>query len=272
MSKKLSDILLITDMDGTLLDDSKRLSEKNANAIHHFQELGGKFAIATGRSIFAARRFIDEIGVDAPCVLCNGAVVHDIAADKPIYVRELPDIARSYAQELMERFPRAGAELVKPRHVYAVRNNEYEAAHVKMCGCEAICMGLDEITDGGWLKFLFACDKEYLDEMMLYKAEKGMDEVDFVRSSDIFYEMLPFNISKGTAMNEIRKLSEYKDMKFIAMGDFDNDSDMLRKADVGCAVANANAGAKESADIILKSSCNESAVAEVVELILGGKI
>ncbi|MBQ1947219.1 MAG: HAD hydrolase family protein, partial [Clostridia bacterium] len=43
------DVLLLSDMDNTLLDSGKNISEENQRAIQRFCEAGGRFAIVTGR-------------------------------------------------------------------------------------------------------------------------------------------------------------------------------------------------------------------------------
>ena len=46
---KFSGITILTDMDGTLLDSNKKISEKNLNMIEYFRQNGGTFTIASGR-------------------------------------------------------------------------------------------------------------------------------------------------------------------------------------------------------------------------------
>ena len=52
----LSDYLLISDIDGTLVNTKKEIPPRNIEAIAHFREMGGRFTIATGRSPTIWRR------------------------------------------------------------------------------------------------------------------------------------------------------------------------------------------------------------------------
>jgi len=61
-----SDVMIITDLDGTLLPENKILSEKDLEAIKKFRSDGGKFTIATGRTIQSADRYIKELEIDIP--------------------------------------------------------------------------------------------------------------------------------------------------------------------------------------------------------------
>lgn len=47
---KFEGMLLACDMDGTLLDSSRRISERNERALRYFTEEGGRFSLATGRA------------------------------------------------------------------------------------------------------------------------------------------------------------------------------------------------------------------------------
>ena len=55
---------------------------------------------------------------------------------------------------------------------------------------------------------------------------------------------------------------------FVAVGDFDNDIEMLIEADLGAAPANAEDSVKRAADLVLKNSCDTGAVAELVDYII----
>ena len=48
--KKLSDFIVISDVDGTLIDHEIGVPKRNRDAIYRFIEAGGRFGIATGRS------------------------------------------------------------------------------------------------------------------------------------------------------------------------------------------------------------------------------
>ena len=55
MIESLSDILIITDVDGTLLRENKGISKENLEAIKRFTDKGGHFTVSTGRAIDVAR-------------------------------------------------------------------------------------------------------------------------------------------------------------------------------------------------------------------------
>ena len=64
--KKFSNILICTDLDGTLLDDEKRISDENIKAIEYFKDNGGYFTFVTGRMPFFVKNIYVKIRPNAP--------------------------------------------------------------------------------------------------------------------------------------------------------------------------------------------------------------
>ena len=73
---------LISDLDGTLLDDNKKISDGNLEAISYFQSKGGKFALATGRAPLRAAMFKNIVKTDIPSIFLNGILISDFHTDE----------------------------------------------------------------------------------------------------------------------------------------------------------------------------------------------
>lgn len=69
--------LIASDMDGTLLNASHEISEKNAEAIRYAQSLGITVIIATGRAFYEASTPVEHSGLKVPYICLNGAEVRD---------------------------------------------------------------------------------------------------------------------------------------------------------------------------------------------------
>lgn len=267
----LSKYFLITDMDGTLLPENKILMQKDIEAINRFRNDGGKFTIATGRTLQASAKYINQLDVDIPVILYNGSLIYDIRNEKVLFTDELPEISKEIAKELFKFMKNPGGEVLRLDNIYVVCNNEYEKAHTKICGVNPKYCQLDEVPDGGWFKILFATEPSLVTELENFVIKQNYP-VDFVRSHDIFIEMLPKNSSKGAALKEYIKLMNMQDYKIVAVGDYHNDIEMLTEADVGVATANAQQVVKDKADIVLKNTSDENAIAELIDMIYDGKI
>ena len=73
--KQFEGTLILTDLDGTLLDGQNRISPENQAAIRHYMENGGRFTVATGRSLKGMEHFFPALAVNAPAILYNGSAV-----------------------------------------------------------------------------------------------------------------------------------------------------------------------------------------------------
>ncbi|MBR2284187.1 MAG: HAD family hydrolase [Ruminococcus sp.] len=268
MFEDISKVILLSDMDGTLLDSHKQITDIDRAAIRRFTGLGGHFSVATGRTIQSFDQYRSMTELKSPVIMYNGAAIHDYVSGETLYTHPLPDNARQLAMDIMAAMPENGGEVLCTDNTYVFSNTDYQKLHTKICGITPVYAGLDEIPEGGWLKVLFAMSPEDMLRMEVLISQMSCPGVDFVRSSDIFWEMLPKGISKGSALEVYRTLPGYEDFTFVAAGDFDNDLEMLRAADLGACPANAEEIVRENADIVLGSTNDEGAVAELIDHII----
>lgn len=266
MFESLDKVYLMTDLDGTLLTSEKEISKTNREAIERFRKSGGKFAFATGRTLQSAMQYIEELHVTDPVIMYNGACIYDPANDKILYTKALPLKAYDYTLEIFREFPEVGAEILTPAGTYIIKLNSYEEMHTKYCSDPIFCT-IDEVPKGQWLKVLFTMSPGDIDRLTEYAEKRCFAGTSFIRSDSIFYEMLPCGVSKGSALNECRKLFKNNDMTFAAAGDYNNDLELVRNADLGAAPANAQSCVKEAADYVMQASCDEGAIAELISVI-----
>ncbi|MGN0638418.1 MAG: Cof-type HAD-IIB family hydrolase [Huintestinicola sp.] len=271
MFKDRSKIILFSDMDGTLLNADKTLSEENLKAILRLREAGGKFVVATGRVLQATRHYFAPVGVDFPVILCNGGMIYDCGNNKVMWSEYLPEEkARAMIAKLLKKFPEACAEICTPDGIYDVQMNDYERRHWKIGGFTAEIMdSLESVPSGNWCKVLFAMPEESIKPFEEYaKSLEYAEDVEYITSSTIFHEMLPKNCSKGSAMKKLLELYGEADSVTAAIGDFNNDLEMLRNADFSACPSNAIDEVKAACNMVCKSDCSHGAVAELIEYIL----
>lgn len=268
MFEDISKVIIMSDMDGTLLNSDKKITDKDRTAIERFISLGGKFTVSTGRTIEAFEQYHKILDLRMPVVLYNGGIIYDYSEQKVMYAEYLPDGVREIASELLEAMPTAGGEVLKFDKTYVFRNNYYQKIHTTLCGISPEYAELSEIPDDEWLKVLFAMSPEEIPVMEKIISERNYSNVDFVKSSGIFIEMLPHNISKGSALDEYRKLDGMNEYTFVAIGDFDNDIEMIQSADLGVCPANAEESVKKVSGLVLEKSCDNGAVAELIDYII----
>lgn len=269
MFEDISKVILLSDMDGTLLNSNKEITDTDRRAIKRFTDMGGHFSVATGRTIQSFTQYCAMLELKMPVIMYNGAAIHDYGSGKTLYTHPLPPECKAMAMEIMRCMPESGGEVLRADGTYVFSNTEYQQLHTRLCNIVPNYAELSEIEEGGWLKVLFALAPEEVEHMAILVQQLGFDKkASFVRSANIFLEMLPLGVSKGSALEEYRKLPGMEGYTFVAVGDFNNDLEMIKNADFGACPSNAEDVVKEAADLVLSHSCNDGAVAELIEHII----
>ena len=157
--------------------------------------------------------------------------------------------------------------MLKLDNVYVPQLTPLEKRHLEICKIsDPVITDIDSIPDN-WYKVLFALEPDKMDDLVEYVKAHDFSGVDFVRSAPEYYEILPQNISKGSALKMMREVCNMQDYTFVAVGDYNNDLEMIMEADVGICPSNASDEVKSSADIILEESCEEDVIARVIDII-----
>ena len=262
-----SKICIITDLDGTFLPKSKIPLERDLAAVREFEEAGGLFTIATGRTIQASKRYPELLGLRTPMIVFNGAGIYDAQADRLLYRHPLPDTAKDMTAQILRDNPHVGVEVLCAEDTWVVNNTEWEQEHVRVCQVTPQYGSLDEVQ-GTWLKVLFAMHPDDVPPLIDYIDRQGFQDVDFCRSEKRFYEMLPKGVSKGSGLTAFRMLPGMRHYTFVAVGDYDNDIEMLKAADFAVCPQNACNHAKAAADLVLSRTCEEGAMEELIDSLL----
>lgn len=261
-------VIFMTDLDGTLLTDDKRVLDKDIAAIKRFRDGGGIFTAATGRGYAMARRIVENVlHLDVPSVLFNGAGVFDFKVNKFLWQCEIGSIAREYIRRLNAMFPeKLGFEVLHEQTVFVPFINQTEQEHLEMESVVPDERELDYIPEGGWLKFVIAAEPNDLDEVQKTVESGGFEEAQWVRSAPHYFECLPKGVDKSRGFAELIRILGVENRFSVAAGDYMNDTAMIQKADLGVAVASAQECVKQAADLIVCDN-NSGAIAEIIDYI-----
>jgi hypothetical protein len=271
----LSRLMLITDMDGTLLTDNKTINPIDLTAIKRFKKLGGIFTVATGRNYKSASQYFEQLQIDSPVILYNGGMIYDVVNDYPTYICELDSHAESVAKAILEEFPTVACEILTSKDIYVVRNNEYEQEHndyskvtPNYCTLEDFITHV-KVSKEERIKMLFAMHEDIMPQLERFIHINGFNNyLDFVKSTDNYYEMLPKGCCKGTALKQYKKILGLKGCIVVAVGDYNNDIEMLQTAHIGVAPHNALESVRKSADFVTNHNNNTGAIAETIDYLI----
>jgi Cof subfamily protein (haloacid dehalogenase superfamily) len=261
--KPLEGILLISDMDGTLITKNFHLPERNTIAIDRFIKKGGYFSVATGRPEYALIKYLDNVKLNAPAIVYNGSVIYDINTNKTVWYACLPQSIKRTLKTIMNEFKDVGVEIYAEGCVYIARQNEWTKNHIIN---ENLNYRISDVENAPkqWYKLLLSCDNKRLQEVFEFVKTQVFEGFYFVFTNIMFLEVLPFGVSKGSTLERLSKILNITHENIVAIGDYYNDLEILQTAGLGVAVEGSPEEVVKVADITV-GSCEGGAVADIIE-------
>ncbi|MDO4730677.1 MAG: HAD family hydrolase [Clostridia bacterium] len=256
--------LILSDLDGTLIPESRDIPKRNIDAIERFKKLGGKFSLATGRNKFSVSKYNESLKFNAPAIILNGGAIYDFENDE--FISELfvnKTNAAAYMKKILEKFPSVGVEIYVDGAINIIKENEYVQYHMNMENNNYVYCNLEDIKSP-WYKVFFAVDEKIMNQVKEYAQSITGEDVIWVTSCGNFLEMLPSNSNKGNAFNRLIGHLKIDNSKACAIGDYYNDWDLLKAAGICAAPENAPEDIKSFADVVV-SHCDKGAVADFIE-------
>jgi Cof subfamily protein (haloacid dehalogenase superfamily) len=257
---------LVSDMDGTLLNDAKEISAENKEGIALFREKGGFFTLATGRSYPESKKYIRELKLSCPVILYNGAMIYDPATDQLNPVSLISDsLMVSILKDLEQKLPSSidifvyGIDKIYGTKVGDLTKTWADADF----SLEMLPSFHDLPADVVSVKIVAVADKEAMEHLIQWSQTIRHLPVECVLSADHYFEILPAGASKGNALLKVLKTLKLSPTQAVAIGDHLNDLSMFQIAGLSAAVKNAHPSAQKQAQLIVPSN-NESAVAHLI--------
>jgi len=271
--------MLVTDMDNTLLNKEKKISERNRETIKAAIEKGVHVVIATGRIYTSARVYARLLGVGTPVIASNGAIIREAAFNNPedternIYIDTLNVEAVKKLIELSHKY-KLYCHYFTDNTIYAEKLvnvslrytewNKYlgEDDKVKII----IDDDIEKVLVKNRIKILKGVvvdnDSEKIQSFRNEIVETGI--VSATQSLDNNLEVMNKGVTKGSAVKTIAELYGIGREEIIAVGDNENDMSMIEYAGLGIAMGNAEESLKNVADYITGDYQNDG-VAEAIE-------
>lgn len=235
---KYDGFLICSDYDNTLTYRGV-LPKENIEAIKEFHKNGGKFILATGRTIDSVLSFDNELLKDGYIITNNGNVLYDVYNKKLLKTITMPNSCMEILRYNKDKWSKYITEF----GVYYPEKSIYNAIDADVC-----IDNLEKIT-----KMTFNCDsKEDTLMIMQDNKERFGDDYHFCRAWPFCFEVCSKLGGKGNMVLELAKILSNK--KLICVGDFENDLDMLKVADISFAPDNAISSVKDITEKIIVNS------------------
>ncbi|SHK11624.1 hypothetical protein SAMN02745975_03682 [Geosporobacter subterraneus DSM 17957] len=269
--------LIVTDMDGTLLNSSGEVSVENQKMFKMLHDQGVHVAVATGRIYTSARVFAKYLGLKTPIIACNGAIVKDLKDNRIIYENHLSredcikvvEICRKYdlyyhfySQETFYTEKLDRGSLKYSEWNKTLKEEDRIDIRIIKDAYEIIKTEADRVY-----KFQIVSD----DMDILARARKELESIDTISASKSWHnnvEIMNKGVSKGEAVRNLAESLGVKQEEVICFGDNENDISMLQYAGLGIAMGNADEIVKEHANYITLSNDADGVAAAIKKFVL----
>ncbi len=257
--------LAAVDLDGTLLDDDHCVSQRNAQAIRSAIAQGVTIVIATGKSRSSATDLIASLGINSPGIYMQGLVTYN--ADGSARRRQLMDASVAQAVIALGEAQNFRAIVYSDTRSFALHP-------------DAVTARLSEFGDPpaervpSW-RWVF--HNSVVHKVVLYGVEDHVNElrreIARVLGCDVhvtraniegMIEVLPQGTSKGHSLSILMRELNVAPENAMAIGDGENDIEMLQAVGIGIAMGNAHQLLKDVADDIVPGN-DEDGVAVAFE-------
>lgn len=274
--------LYITDLDGTLLNSDKEISEYSKNTINTIIAKGVHFSVATARTAASSLKILSCININVPVVLMNGVVIYDTQLNRYIKIEEISvqsahaiiDVLKEYeitgfmytisGDTLVTYYENLNTKPLKDFHNERIMR--YNKSFVQL---ERFS---DKILKDKIIYFTLIDEYKRLSKVL--DALKNHPDIDAVLYRDIYAEDLWYleihsiNASKYKSVKFLREYCKFD--RIIGFGDNLNDIPLFKACDECYAVSNAVHGLKEVASGIIGDNHSDAVATFIAQRELTG--
>ncbi len=244
--------LLAVDLDGTVMLPGDRITPAVRDALAAARAAGIRVILATGRMVQSAERYAQNLAlVPGPVICYNGAGVAELPGRKFWFLDTLPDLP---ARRVVERALRDDylLQIYVGEEVWASQEDDRVRRYVESNHVAIWVRTPGELTD--WpvppIKILIQDTPERLARLRTDLDALDLAGVRLVSSQRDYLEVLPAQAGKGRALARVASCLEIPRQAVAAVGDGENDADMLAWAGLGIAMGQAHPAAKAAADVV----------------------
>ena len=269
--------LVVTDLDGTLLNQEKRVTEENRSSITRLREQGISLCLCTGRIYGSAAMISEELGNDFPIISCNGALIKDPLTNHSIYKYTMDN---ALAIEILDRLQRYDIvyhfynenTVFSNKLAYAAKTYYDKFANSDMKRVDVVIQ--DDLRDrvdsaNGINKFILFTEDPKIKEKITSDII-AIQGIDISQSSRYNIEISGRGISKGHGLKKLKEIYSLESDEIFVIGDEMNDLSMFGEATYSVAMGNGDARLKEKAFYVTKAN-DQSGFASAVNRIVFGE-
>lgn len=254
MNKKM----LALDIDGTLTNSKKEITENTKRAITEVLEMGHIVAIASGRPTKGTKKLCEELNLKAYngyVLSYNGAKITRLADNEVVYQKTLE---AKYISEIYDYCKDKDIGMMTYEENAAItgtRTDRFMELETRINSLELKKVeSFVNYVNFPVNKCLLTAEDALAERVCKHLSEKYEGKLSVYRSEPFFVEIMPEGVDKAAGLEVLRKIAGVERENIIACGDGFNDLSMIKYAAVGVCMSNGAKECKEAADYIAPSN------------------
>lgn len=260
--------VLVLDLDGTLTNSQKEISEPTRKGLLELQEAGKILVLASGRPTNGVAPVAARLNMSrysGYMLSFNGGRITRCSTGKTIYNRTLPPEVIRPIWEYIRTIP--GLNVISysdTQIISGIKSNQYDEIESKNSIMEIV--PADDFPAAITFpvnKMIVSGDPELITPVIAPLQERYRDKLSIYLSEPFFLEIMPRRVDKARALQTLLENLELTADNMICCGDGYNDVSMIRYAGLGVAMGNAQTVVKDAADYITRSN-DEDGILDVI--------
>lgn len=265
--------LLVLDVDGTILNSERKITQRTVMTLRKVQSIGIKVALASGRPTYGLlplAKAIDLGTYGGYIISYNGAQVISAQDGEILFARSIdpqmvPYLEKKAAKTGMTMAYYDGDEVVSTDITNPHVVDEAQMNGMKLRQVDQISMVVED-----WPSevMLFSDHEEELDSLENHMQRHLNGVMDTIHSNPYMLEVVGYQVGKSYAMSALMQLLGIGMEEVIAIGDGTADVNMIQMAGTGIAMANAVESVRRCADYITLSNDEDGAAVAIEKAIM----
>ena len=261
--------LIALDLDGTLLNSEKNISQENKEAIRKAKAKGVKIVLCTGRPLLGIKRYLEEFNLLEEgdySITYNGGLVQknntgEILLEKTLSMTQIKEL---HQMGLDLGIP---MNMIDLEQVYEPAYPEGRASLYQDLQSASLPFVKRDIADfkddHQFNKVVYCTAPAVLDEAINKVPADVKERYSMMKSRPVLFEVMHPEVNKGKGIESLCKLLGFTKDNVMACGDEENDLAMLAYAGLPVAMENASDSVKEFATFISKTN-DDHGVAQAI--------
>lgn len=251
--------MVALDLDNTLLNSSKEISQRNERVLKQLHQRGIKVVLCTGRPINAIWPYIEQLGLTNPddyTITFNGGLVINNESRKHLFELGMKkrDLLPLFSYVKKKKIP---LNVLDFEQVYELNDYPGSIYRTVLKNIEFQNISMNDVPDITYSKAVMAIIPERLSAIIKELPADLKAHYHAVQSQPMIMEFLPKGLNKAVGLKALLDYFGDDFSNLMTFGDADNDFEMIKVAAQGIVMENGLPNVKAVATAITDTNDND---------------